>query len=118
MSKIWLFRLAAWRCTPRKLASGLLVLTALAVFPAQAATFTLLWDDDAANTDTVKYRVYRADGPAEPYTLLKSVTLAKTGVEVPLDQRRCYRIRAVDSLGQVSPMSDFFCFAITTETGP
>ena len=94
-----------------------LTLSALTT-PAHAATFTLSWDAAETTDQITKYRVYRAENVTEAYTLLKSVTTLQTGVEVPTGQTRCYRVTAVDSLGQASPRSDYWCLTITTETGP
>lgn len=89
-----------------------------AVWPAAsvAASYHLRWD--AVDHPTpVRYRVYRATEVAGPYTLLKTTTATSTRVSVPLDARRCYRVRAVDDLGQASAMSEYLCYTITTETG-
>ena len=104
--------------TPRRWLSISLA-TALAASPAlcPAATFTVLWEPNPEDTEVVKYRVYRADAAAQPYTLLKTVTIPQTRIEVPTGQTRCFRIAAVDSLGQASPKSQYLCITITTEVG-
>lgn len=107
----WRCQARAWRCTPRRLASGLLAMTVFATFP-------VLWD--AATSEgglVVKYRVYRATGPDGPYTLLKTVTSTGVRVEVPINETRCYRVKAVDELGQTSPYSDFLCITVSTQKG-
>lgn len=83
-----------------------------------AALFTVAWDRNPEDTEVVKFRVYRASAPEGPYSLLKTVTTTSAGVEVPVGEARYYRIRAVDSLGQVSPLSEYCGFKVIVERGP
>lgn len=83
--------------------------------PSHGATFSILWD--APEDAVIGYRVYRATSSSGPYTLLKTVSTTSTRVEVPTGETRCYRIRAVDDLGQASELSGFVCLTITREMG-
>lgn len=84
---------------------------------ARSASFTLTWEQGAADTEVVKWRVDKGVDPAGPFTLLKTVSIRSASVVVPIGSRLCYRIRAVDSLGQVSLRSNYWCMTMTEEVG-
>lgn len=71
--------------------------------------FTIYWDALPPEQYVIKYRVYRALTEAGPFSLLKTVTTLSTRVEVPAGEQRCYKIRAVNELGQVGPYSQTLC---------
>ena len=81
-------------------------------------TIPITWEQEDPEGYVTRWRVYRATSVTAEYSLLKTVTVKPTRVEVPLGESRCFRIAAVDVLGQTSPKSEYFCIHTTTETGP
>ena len=92
--------------------------TAVAAFLALSVTIGIAWDAPPPTGAALRYRVYRAENAAGPWSLLKTVATTATRVEVPLPGARCYRVAAVDELGQASPKSEAWCVTIATEVVP
>lgn len=90
--------------------SRLLLLAHFAV-AMTVALVVLRWDQPPADQEIVRWRVYRAVAPGGTFALLKSVKTTSTRVEVPAGTTRCYKVKAVNSLGQASPYSATVCHA-------
>lgn len=68
----------------------------------------LSWDVPPEEQYIVKWRVYKAiNGGA--YSLLKTVKTCSATVMVYSGERRCFKVKAVNELGQVSPYSTEVC---------
>lgn len=86
--------------------SGLSLLAPVGVGKAMASVIPLTWDAAPPDQYIVAWRVYRRDaGGAWAY--LKRVTTPRTNVEFVVG--RCWRVTAVNALGQVSAPSLPYC---------
>lgn len=80
-------------------------------FVGAFAIVTLQWDPNPPDQYIASYRIYRATSSTGAYTLLKTVKTpsVSTRVEIPSLETRCYKLKAVNILGQVSPFSAEIC---------
>lgn len=96
------------------LLSVVLVLFAVGLAQAAMTTVTIGWD---ANTepDLAGYKLYQSNSQNGTYTMVQTLGLVTT-TSVPglIDGVWCWKLTALDTLGQESPFSTAACFQADT----